>query len=136
MKPIRTQKDHGDAVAEISALMAVDPEPGTEESDRLQVLATLVEVYEKSTFPLDRPDPVQAIRFRMEEQGLRQADLVPIIGSRSKVSEIFNGKRTLSLPMIRALAKGLGIPAEILISEPPPALKSGAKLFNGTAKSL
>ena len=105
-------------MGQIAALSVMDPETGSEDSDRLQVLATLVEEYEKRNFPLDRPDPVAAIRFRMEARGLRQADLVQYIGSRSKVSEVLNRKRPLSLPMIRALAKGLGIPAEILIAEP------------------
>ena len=118
MKPIRTHEDHQEALGQIEALIATDPEPGSEGSDRLQVLATLVEEYEKRNFPLDRPDPVEAIRFRMEARGLRQSDLVQYIGSRSKVSEVLNRKRPLSLTMIRALAKGLGIPAEILIAEP------------------
>lgn len=118
MKPIKNKTDHEEAIGEIEALIALDPEPGTDDADRLQVLATLAEVYEKRTFPLDRPDPVEAIRFRMEAQGLRQADLVSYIGSRGKVSEVLNRKRPLSLIMIRALSKGLGIPAEILIAEP------------------
>ena len=86
MKPIRTHEDHHEALGQIEALIATDPEPGSEGSDRLQVLATLVEDYEKRNFPLDRPDPVEAIRFRMEARGLRQADLMAYIGSRSKVS--------------------------------------------------
>ena len=118
MKPIRTHEDHQEALGQIEALIATDPELGSEDSDRLQVLATLVEEYEKRNFPLDRPDPVEAIRFRMEARGLRHADLMAYIGSRSKVSEILNRKRPLSLPMIRALAKGLEIPAGILIAEP------------------
>ncbi len=118
MKPIKNKNDHQEAIGQIEMLLAVDPEPGSGASDRLQVLATLVEEYEKRNFPLDRPDPVEAIRFRMEAQCLRQADLVPYIGSRSKVSEVLNRKRPLSLPMIRALSKGLGIPTDILVAEP------------------
>ena len=118
MKPIKNKMDHEEAIGQIEALIALDPEPGTDDADRPQMLATLVEVYEKRTFPLDRPDPVEAIRFRMEAQGLRQADLVSYIGSRGKVSEVLNRKRPLSLTMIRALSKGLDIPAEILIAEP------------------
>ena len=118
MKPIKNKTDHQETIGQIEKLMAADPEPGTEDADRLQVLATLAEEYEKRAFPLERPDPVEAIRFRMEAQGLRQADLMPYIGSRSKVSEVLNRKRPLSLPMIRALTKGLGIPAEILVAEP------------------
>ncbi|MCH7623881.1 MAG: hypothetical protein IIB46_07335, partial [Nitrospinae bacterium] len=98
-------------------MIALDPESGTSEADRLELLATLVEKYEKEYFPIDRPDPIEAIQFRMEEQTLRQKDLIPYIGSRSKVSEVLSRKRPLTLPMIRALHKGLGIPTDILLQE-------------------
>lgn len=118
MKPIKSRTDHQEALGHIETLIAMDPEPGTKDADLLQVLAILVEEYEKRAFPLERPDPMEAIRFRMGEQGLRQADLVAYIGSRSKVSEVLNRKRPLSLTMIRALSEGLGIPVEILIAGP------------------
>ena len=81
----------------------------------IDLLATLVEVYEEKHFPMESPDPVEAILFRMEQQALKQRDLVPYIGSKSKVSEVLSRKRPLSLNMIRALSEGLGIPAEILV---------------------
>jgi HTH-type transcriptional regulator/antitoxin HigA len=112
---IKTEQEHEAALREIEALAALDPKPGTPDGDRLELLATLVETYEKERFPVERPDPVSAIRFRMEQQGLSQADLVPFLGSRSKVSEVLAGKRPLSLAMIRALHDGLGIPAHVLI---------------------
>ncbi len=112
---IKTEQEHEAALREIEALAALDPKPGTHDGDRLELLATLVEKYEKEHFPVERPDPVSAIRFRMEQQGLSQADLVPFLGSRSRVSEVLAGKRPLSLAMIRALHDGLGIPADVLI---------------------
>ena len=115
-KKIRTETDHEAALARIEELM--DAEPGTAEFDELEVLTVLVERYEEETEPIGLPDPVVAIRFRMSQQGLVQKDLVPYIGSRSKVSEVLNGKIPLSLSMIRRLHTGLGIPAEVLLREP------------------
>ena len=112
---IKTDADYDEALREIEDLSALAPKPGTKEFDRLEVLATLVEAFEKTRFPIELPDPIAAIRFRMEQQNLTQADLVPYIGSRARVSEILSGKRTLSLAMIRALHEGLGIPAQVLI---------------------
>ena len=91
------------------------------EADELSVLADLVEVYEEKHFPIDPPTPVEAIRFRMEQAGLEPRDLEPYIGSRGKVSEVLSGKQPLTLPMIRALHKHLGIPAEVLVGESAPA---------------
>ena len=115
VRPIRTQDDYQAALARIDALM--DAEPDTEEGDELEVLSALVEIYEDEWFPIDLPDPLTAIRFRMEQQGLSQSDLAPLFGSRAKVSEVLSGKRPLTLRMIRALHERLGIPAEALIRE-------------------
>jgi HTH-type transcriptional regulator/antitoxin HigA len=113
VRPIRTAADHEAALAEIAGLM--DAAPGSPEEDRLDVLATLVEAYEAKHYPMDPPDPVDAIRFRMEQQALAPKDLEPFLGSRARVSEVLNRRRPLSIAMIRALEAGLGIPASVLI---------------------
>lgn len=113
---IKTRRDHAAALRRIEELM--DARRGTPEGDELELLSVLVELYETQHFPCELPDPVEAIRFRMDQAGLTPADLVPFIGSRSKVSEILNRKRPLSIQMIRRLCKGLGIPAEVLVQEP------------------
>ena len=115
-KVIKNDREYEAALARIDELM--DAAPDTPEGDELELLTTLVEVYEEKHFPIDLPDPIEAIRFRMEQSGLKQQDLVAYMGSRSKVSEVLTGKRALSLKMIRALHKGLGIPAEVLLREP------------------
>lgn len=120
---IRTPQEYKESLAEVEHLIALDPELGTKEAERLDVLAMLVEAYEKQHFPFETPDPIEAIRFRMEEQGLMQRDLIPYIGSKSKVSEVLSGKRFLTLQMIRAINKGLDIPLEILIQEPKKNLQ-------------
>jgi HTH-type transcriptional regulator / antitoxin HigA len=113
--PIRTEADHRAALARINELM--DAEAGTPEADELSVLADLVQIYEAKHFPIERPTPVEAIRFRMEQAGLEPRDLEPYIGSRGKVSDVLAGKQPLTLPMIRALNRHLGIPAEVLLNE-------------------
>jgi HTH-type transcriptional regulator/antitoxin HigA len=113
VKPIRTKADHRAALKEIEALMSA--RPGTPEGDRLDVLATLVEAWERKRYPMELPDPVEAIRFRMEQSGLVAKDLVPMIGKLNRVYEILNRKRPLTLQMIRRLHEDLGIPAESLI---------------------
>ena len=113
LKLINTEKEHKQALAAIERLW--DSKPGTEEHDALEVLTLLVEDYEKRTFPMEEPDPIEAIRFRLEQMGKKQKDLVSIIGSRSRVSEVFNRKRRLSLAMIRRLHDELHIPFEALI---------------------
>jgi HTH-type transcriptional regulator/antitoxin HigA len=118
IRPIRTEADHKAALKEISALMEHDPELGTAEGDRLDILSTLVEAYENRHFPMDLPDPVEAILFRMEQQGLKPKDLEPMIGQRNRVYEILNRKRPLTMAMVWRLHKGLGIPAESLIRQP------------------
>lgn len=113
---LKTDDDYRRALEEAEILIASDPSPGTAMAHRLELLALLLEDYEARQFPFDVPDPVDAIVFRMEEQGLLQRDLVPFIGSRSRVSEILNRKRPLTVQMIRSLSGGLGIPLEALVS--------------------
>jgi HTH-type transcriptional regulator / antitoxin HigA len=118
IKVIKTESDYAAAIKEIERLIDLDPQAGTPEADRLEVLGLLAHEYESHRFPVRVPTPVDAIRFRMDQQGLKHRDLVPFIGSRSKVSEVLSGKRPLSLSMIRALSAGLGIPTEVLLAEP------------------
>ena len=113
IKPIRTKADHRAALKEIQTLMAA--RPGTPEGDRLDVLATLVEAWEKKRYPMELPDPVEAIKFRMDQSGLQPKDLVPMIGQLNRVYEVLARKRPLTLQMIRRLHRDLGIPAESLI---------------------
>jgi HTH-type transcriptional regulator/antitoxin HigA len=122
IKPIRTAKDHQAALAEIDSLMTA--KPGTPEGDRLDILATLVVAYEARHFPMELPDPVDAIKFTMEQKGLTARDLQPMIGGLNRVYEILNGKRALTLPMIRRLHAGLGIPVETLIRPSGPTLSA------------
>jgi HTH-type transcriptional regulator/antitoxin HigA len=113
LKPIRTEADYEAALAEIERLWGA--RSGTSDGDRLDVLATLVDAYEAKHYPMDPPDPVEAIRFRMEQQGITRKDLEPLIGTRARVAEVLNRKRSLSIEMIRKLHDGLGISAEVLI---------------------
>ena len=113
IRPIRTTSDHERALKRIEALMSARKD--TPEGDELDVLATLVDVYEQKHFPIDGPDPVEAIQFRMEQMGLERKDLEPYLGSRARVSEIPNWRRGLSLAMIRSLHRNLEIPLEALI---------------------
>jgi HTH-type transcriptional regulator / antitoxin HigA len=113
IKPIKTKKDYKNALKEIESLMGA--KKGTVQGDRLDILVTLVEAYERKAFAIDLPDPVAAIHFRMEQLGLAAKDLRPMIGQANRVYEVLNRKRPLTLRMIWNLHKGLGIPAEILI---------------------
>lgn len=113
IRPIRTDADHLATLRRIENLM--DAEPGTPAADELDVLATLAEAYEDRHFPIADPDPLAAIRFRMEQLGLSRKDLEPLLGSRGRVSEVLNGRRALSLQMIRRLHSELGIPLESLV---------------------
>ena len=115
IRPIHTEDDYRAAMLEISAFFDNEPEPGTPEGDRFEILLTLAEAYEVQHFPVDLPDPVEAIKFRMEQTGLTPKDLQPLIGRLNRVYEILNRKRPLTLSMIRKLHEGLGIPAESLI---------------------
>ena len=115
IKPIRTKADYRAVLKEVEGLMSA--RPGSPQGQRLDVLVTLVEAYERKRFPMDLPDPIQAIRFSMEQKGLTAKDLVPMIGQINRVYEVLNGKRPLTLQMIRRLHRELGIPAESLIKE-------------------
>jgi HTH-type transcriptional regulator / antitoxin HigA len=117
IRPIHTEADYQAALGDIAALMESDPAPGTPKGDRLDILATLVQAYEARHFPIDAPDPVEAIKFRMEQSGLTVKDLEPIIGLANRVYEVLSRKRLLTLAMIRRLHRSLGIPAEVLIAE-------------------
>lgn len=121
IKPIRTDDDYRAALREASAFFENEPEPGTPEGDRFEVLLLLIEAYEAKQFPIDLPDPVEAIKFRMEQAGLTPKDLKPMIGGLNRVYEVLNHTRPLTLPMIRRLHGTLGIPAESLIKEPAHA---------------
>ena len=117
IKVIKSTSEYGEVLREVERLVERDPAPGTPDADRLELLTLLIRDYESRQVPARLPDPIEAIRFRMEQQGLTQRDLVPYIGSRSKVSEVLSRKRPLTLSMIRALHRGLGIPAEALLRE-------------------
>ncbi len=115
IQPIRSDADHRRALRELSTFFDHEPEPGTPDGDRFDVLLTLVEAYETRHFPVELPDPIDAIRFRMEQAGLTPKDLEPAIGRSNRVYEVLNRKRPLTLPMIRNLHRDFGIPAESLI---------------------
>jgi len=113
IKPIRTSRDHAKAMKEVESLWGA--KSGTPKGDRLDVLATLIDAWETIHYPMDPPDPIEAIKFRMEQQGLTRKDLEGIIGTRARIAEVLSGKRELSIAMIRRLNTELKIPAEILI---------------------
>ena len=113
IKPIKTDADYRAALKEVETLMMA--EPNTPEGEKLDVLVTLIEAYERKHFPLDLPDPVEAIKFEMEQKGLTVKDLEPMIGKSNRVYEVLNRKRSLTLRMIQKLHQELGIPAESLI---------------------
>ena len=116
IRPIRSARDHRAALKDIESLMGA--RRNTPDGERLDVLVTLVEAYERQKFPLDLPDPVEAIRFRIDQNGLTAKDLQPMIGRLNRVYEILNRKRPLTLEMIWKLHRGLGIPADSLIKQP------------------
>ena len=118
--PIKTNRDYRRTLKEIEGLMTA--RRGTPEGDRLDVLVTLIEAWEARNYPLDLPDPIAAIRYHMEQNGLAAKDLAPYIGGRNRVYEVLNGRRPLSLKMIWRLHNGLGIPAESLIKPDREAL--------------
>ena len=123
VKIIKNNEEYEMALAEIDRLLDVDPDPDTEDADRLELLIVLVEKFEaERVSSIPKPDPIEAIRFRMEQQGLTQRDLAPLLGSRSKVSEVLSRKRPLSIRMMRALHSNLGIPASILLQEGDPSI--------------
>jgi HTH-type transcriptional regulator/antitoxin HigA len=114
-KVIRSEEQHQEYLSEIQRLLAHEPQPGSEQAERLELLSVLVEAFENQKYPIEAPDPISAILFRMQEQGLKQVDLVPYFGTRSRVSEVLARKRPLTVNMIRALSSGLGISTETLI---------------------
>lgn len=116
IKPIKTDADYRAALKEVETLMMA--EPNTLDGEKLDVLVTLIEAYERKHFPLDLPDPIEAIKFEMEQRGLTVKDLEPMIGKSNRVYEILNHKRSLTLKMIWKLHQELGIPAESLIKQP------------------
>lgn len=121
IRPIHNEADYELALREVSAYFDNEPELGTEDGDRFEILLTLIEAYEAKRFPMDLPDPIEAIKFRMDQQGLTARDLEPAIGKRNRVYEILNGKRNLTLTMIWKLHTMFGIPAECLIKPPSRA---------------
>ena len=112
IKPIKNEQNYTDTLNRINSLMSA--KPNTPEMDELEVLTTLVEAYEEKFYRIDAPDPIEAIKFRMEQEGLKQKDLVAIVGSKSRVSEVLNKKRKLTIEMIRSLHQQLHIPIESL----------------------
>lgn len=126
IKPIRTEQDYQAALKEIERLF--EAVPGTPESDRLDILVSLVEAYEAKHYPIPEPDdPVQVVEYYMESRGLNRTDLAVYLGSKERVSEFLNRKRSLSLEMIRSLHEGLGIPADLLIGKKTKKRLTSAK---------
>ena len=115
LKILKTEKDYDKALNRIDELMELNPKLGTKESDELEILALLVEKYEELNWNIETPDPIEAIKYRMEEMNLKQKDLIPYIGNKSKVSELLNRKISLSLTMVRNLSQALHIPVETLV---------------------
>jgi len=118
IRPIHSDADYKAALKAVSAYFDNEPEPGTEDADRFEILLALIQVWENKHFPVEMPDPIEAIKFRMEQFGLAIKDLEPMIGRTNRVYEVLNKKRPLTLAMIRRLHRGLGIPAEVLVAEP------------------
>ena len=115
--PIRTEADYQAALKAVAPFFDQEPEAGSEEADRFEILLTLIEAYENKHFPIGLPDPIEAIKFRMEQSGLGIKDLEPLIGRPNRVYEVLNRKRPLTLAMIRRLHRELGIPAQVLVAE-------------------
>lgn len=113
--PIRTKKDYNKALERLEVIF--DAEPGTKNGDELEILSILIDKYESEKFPIDMPDPIEAIKFRMEQMGIKQKDLVEAVGFKSRVSEVLSRKRKLTLEMIRELSTYLSIPTDVLIQE-------------------
>lgn len=129
IKPIHTDADHKAALAEIERLW--DAPPGSPEFDKLDVLGTLVDAYERAHMAIPPPDPIEAIKFRLEQQGRTRKDLEPILGTRARVSEVLNGRRSLTLAMIRALHRELQIPLDVLVSEASGARRAKRPTVRG-----
>ena len=119
VRAVRNEATYRATLAQVSALIDLDPEPDTPEGETLEVMGTLIEVYEAKRYPIAPPDPIEAIKFHMDNAGLGVGDLVPYIGPRHRVYEVLNGKRPLTMRMIRRLLT-LGIPASSLVGQPGP----------------
>ena len=117
IRPIHDEVDYKASLNAASSYFDNEPQPGTEDADRFEILLTLIEAWESKHFPVEQPDPVEAIKFRMEQSGLAIKDLEPMIGKPNRVYEVLNKKRPLTLAMIRRLHRGLGIPAEVLVGQ-------------------
>lgn len=115
IKPIKTESDYQDALSRLEEIF--DSKKGSEQGDELEILSILVDKYEKDNFPIDLPDPIEAIKFRMEQLDIKNKDLALVVGNKSRVSEILNRKRKLSLDMIRKLNNSLHIPTDVLVQE-------------------
>ncbi len=115
IKPIKNEKDYQQALQRLAQIF--DAKKGTEEGDELEILSILIDKYESEKFPIDMPDPIEAIKFRMEQMGMKQKDLAEVVGFKSRVSEILNKKRKLTLEMIRKISTSLHIPTDVLIQE-------------------
>ncbi|MEN6521907.1 MAG: ImmA/IrrE family metallo-endopeptidase [Armatimonadota bacterium] len=126
IKVIKTEEEYNEALKLVDILMSNDPDPESEDGEKLALLATLIQEYESKVFPESLPDPIDAILFRMEQQNLKPKDLIPYLGNRSKVSEVLSRKRPLTLSMIRALEAGFGIPAKVLLQESDQFLDSNS----------
>jgi len=124
LKPIRNEADYDRALERVDALMERNPAVGSPESDELEILSLLIEHYEDQAWPIAEPDPIEAIKVRMEQMNLKQKDLVPYIGNKSKVSELLNRKIGLSLRMIQNLSEGLHLPLEVLVK--PSTKRTGS----------
>ena len=117
IKPVKTEKDYDDAILRINQLLDLNPAPGSDEDNELEVLSTLVEVYEDEHYPILPPDPIEAIKLIMEEKGLGNKQLIPIFGTKSRMSEVMNRKKPFTLKMIYKLNKTLGLPLELFIND-------------------
>jgi len=115
IKPIKNEKDYQQALKRLELIF--DAKKGTEKGDELEILSILIDKYENENFPIGMPDPIEAIKFRMEQMGMKQKDLAEIVGFKSRVSEILNKKRKLTLGMIRKINASLNIPTDVLIQE-------------------
>ena len=113
IRPIKTELDYDKALERLEIIF--DAKKGTREGDELEILSILIEKFEKENYPIEMPDPIEAIKFRMEQLGMKQKDLVKVVGFKSRVSEILNRKRKLTIEMIRNLSQQLNIPSEVLI---------------------
>ncbi len=133
LHPVTDHESHANALRRIEQLW--DAAPGSPEADELDALATLVDAYERRASPIPPPDPVEAIEARREQLGWSRKDLEPLLGSRARVSEVLTGRRALTLPMIRRVHAGMGIPADLLITEPRPIAKARARVRSKTSAS-